>query len=124
MVARILAGLVGLVMGLSAINWLIDPGAAAASLGMTLLEGMGRSTQVGDFTAFFVCCSGFALWSAWKSSAAFASASAALLLGAAIFRTLAWLLHGADLATTFIVVEIVLSAVLIYAATVFNRTQT
>ena len=120
MIARVLAAFVGLVMGLSAINWLIDPDAAATSLGMPLLDGIGRSTQVGDFTAFFVCCSGFALWSAWRMSAPFAMASAALLLGAAIFRTFAWLIHGADLATTFIAVEIVFGALLIFAAMKFK----
>ena len=75
LVARILSGLAGLVMGLSAVNWLIDPKAAALALGMPLLEGMGRSTQVGDFTAFFVSCSGFALWAAWKCSAPMATAA-------------------------------------------------
>jgi len=121
MVARILAGLAGLMMGLSSINWLIDPAAAATSLGMPLLEGMGRSTQVGDFPAFFVCCSGFALWAAWKQSAAFAVAAAVLLFGAAVFRTLAYLVHGAEFATNFILIEAVLGGFLIYAATAFNR---
>ena len=121
MIARILAGIAGLMMGLSAINWLIDPGAAATSLGMPLLEGLGRSTQVGDFTAFFVCCAGFAFWAAWKSSASFAVAAAALLFGAAVFRTLAYLMHGADLATNFIIIEIVLGGFLSYAAVAFNR---
>ena len=116
MVARVLAGLVGLLMGLQAVNWLLDPTAAAASLGMNLLDGMGRSTQVGDFTAFFVCCSGFALWAAWKRSASFAAASAALLFGAAVFRTFAWIAHGAELATNFIVIEIVLGGMLVFAA--------
>ena len=122
MIARILAGIAGLMMGLSAINWLLDPGAAATSLGMPLLEGLGRSTQVGDFTAFFVCCAGFALWAAWKSSASFAVAAAALLFGAAVFRTLAYLIHGADLATNFILIEVVLGGFLSYAAVAFKRT--
>lgn len=120
MVARILSAIVGLFMGLSAINWILDPGAAASSLGMGLMDGLGRSTQVGDFTAFFFCCSGFALWAAWKSSAPFAIASAALLLTAALFRTLAWMVHGADFAATFIVFEVVAGAMLAFAAYKFG----
>ena len=60
MIARILSGLVGAVMLISALNWIIDPVAAAASLeikeslsqvgGETLL---GRNTLIGDLTSFF-----------------------------------------------------------------------
>ena len=124
MVARILAALVGLFMGLSAINWILDPGAAATSLGMVLLDGLGRSTQVGDFTAFFICCSGFALWAAWKSSASFAIASSALLLTAALFRSLAWMIHGAEFATSFIVFEVIAGAALAFSAYKFRAATT
>ena len=51
-----------------------------------------------------------------------ATAAAVLLFGAAVFRTLAYLLHGADFATNFIVIEAVLGGFLVYAATVFGRT--
>lgn len=121
MVARILAGLVGLLMTLSAINWILDPAAAAGSLGMSLLDGMGRSTQVGDFTSFFVCTGGFALWGAWKMEAPWVTAGAALLLGAAVFRTTAWAFHGADLAAPTIAVEIVSASLLLFAAWTFRK---
>ena len=54
MAAKILAGLVALLMGITAVGWLTDPASAAEGLGMPLLDGIGRSTQVGDFSAFFV----------------------------------------------------------------------
>ena len=55
MVAKILSGLVGLIMLSTTVNWIFDPAGAAASLGMnTILDGIGRSTLIGDFTAFFL----------------------------------------------------------------------
>lgn len=110
-------------MGLMAVNWIVNPAGAAEGLGMPLLDGIARSSQVGDFTSFFVCVSAFAIWGAWKMSASWVSASAALLIAAALFRTLAWLIHGADFATSSIVAEIVMSALLLYAAFSFGRTQ-
>ena len=52
MLPRILTGLVGLLMAVITLGWLADPSSAAANLGMSLLDGLGRSTQIGDFTAF------------------------------------------------------------------------
>ena len=40
-----------------------------------------------------------------------------LLLLAAIFRTLAWVVHGADLATTFIVFEVTCAVLLFFSGT-------
>ena len=54
MLYRIIPGLVAALLATTAISWLFDPTAAAAGLGMPYLEGIGRSTQVGDFSAFFV----------------------------------------------------------------------
>ncbi len=121
MVARILSGLVGLFMGVMAVNWIVSPASAAEGLGMPFLDGMARSSQVGDFTSFFVCVSAFALLGAWQRSTSWVSASAALLVCAAAFRTLAWLLHGAEFATASIVAEIVMSTLLIYAAFAFRQ---
>ena len=66
MLPRILTGLVGLLMAVITLGWLTDPSSAAANLGMPLLDGLGRSTQVGDFTAFFAAVAGFSLYAAGK----------------------------------------------------------
>ena len=42
-----------LFIGIS-LRWLIDPEAAAASIGMPLLDGIARSSQIGDLGAFFL----------------------------------------------------------------------
>ena len=44
---------------LSAFNFLVQPQQAVESLGMMLLDGIGRSSQIGDMGAFFVCTAGF-----------------------------------------------------------------
>jgi hypothetical protein len=123
MAARIMAGLVGLMMGLSAIGWLTDPASAAAGLGMPLLDGIGRSTQVGDFTAFFVTASVLAIYGAIRQETPWLIAPALLLGGAAVFRTLAWLVHGAEFATAPIVVEVVLTALLIASVVLMNKAR-
>ena len=51
--ARIISGIIGIFMLFNAFNWILDPAAAAESLSMTLLEGKGGNTQIGDFTSFF-----------------------------------------------------------------------
>ena len=51
--ARVISGIIGAFMLLQAFTWLIDPSSAAAGLSMSLLEGQGGNTQIGDFTAFF-----------------------------------------------------------------------
>ena len=116
MLARILAALPGLAMGINAFMWITNPAAAAESLGMPLLDGIGRSTQAGDFTAFFFACSVMAFLAAWKQNATWAYGAALILGGAAVFRTLAWAIHGAEFATVFIVVEAVLTLMLVASA--------
>ena len=58
MIARMISGVIGLLMLSSALRWILDPASAAAGLAMVLVEGpgnttMGMNTQIGDFTAFF-----------------------------------------------------------------------
>ena len=51
--ARIIPGIIGSIMMLTAFNWIIDPSSAAEGLSMSLLQGEGGNTQIGDFTSFF-----------------------------------------------------------------------
>lgn len=113
---RILAGLVAFMGLTSALGWIVDPASAAANLGMPLLEGLGRSTQVGDFTAFFMAAGVFCVLGAWQLHRVWLWAAAIMFGGAAIFRTLAWIAHGAEFATTFVIVEIVLAGMLLIAS--------
>lgn len=116
MAAKVLAGIVALLMALTAVGWLVDPASAAESLGMPLLDGIGRSTQVGDFSAFFIAITAFCLLGILKAQPTWLY-SAAILLGlAALMRSFAWAVHGAAFAAVPIAVEVVCTAALLVSA--------
>ena len=121
MTARILAGLVALMMSISAFGWLVNPADAAAGLGMPYLEGLARSTQVGDFSAFFVGVTVFCIVGIVYQSSTWVRAAAIILALAALFRTAAWAVHGAELATLFIAVELVMAILLVVSAVLMDR---
>jgi len=119
-ISRILAGLCGAALLLSGLRWQIDPSAAAESLYMPLLEGAGRSTQVGDLTAFFVTGGILAITAAITRNSTLMLAPALLVGFAAFFRTLAWLVHGADLVVDLIVVEVIMLVIFLLAGSRFK----
>ena len=57
----VMSGLGLLVFGL---GWWVHPGPAAEMLGATLLEGTGRTAQIGDTGAFFVGAGMMLAWGA------------------------------------------------------------
>ncbi len=116
MVAKILAGVAALLMALTAVSWLVDPAGAALSLGMPLLDGIGRSTQVGDFSAFFVAVTTFCVLGIIKQQPTWLYSAAVLLGLAAVMRTFAWAVHGAAFAAAPIAVEVVSTALLLVSA--------
>ena len=116
MIYRIVPSLVAALLATTAVSWLFDPAAAAAGLGMTYLDGIGRSTQVGDFSAFFVFLVIMCVMGVITQTGHYLRSASLLLLLTAIFRTTAWALHGAELATTFIVAELVMAGLLFFSA--------
>jgi len=101
---------------LQGIGWLFAPSRAAAGIGMPLLDGLARSTQIGDFAAFFLTLGLGILAGAAPGHARRLYFPAGLLGSAALCRIVAWAVHGAVFATTFIVVEIVACAMLVAGA--------
>jgi hypothetical protein len=114
-IIRVLAYLVSLLLLVTAAGWMLDPAGAADNLGMPLLEGIGRSSQVGDMTAFFAVAGIFGFWGLIANNRYLLYAPAALVGLAALFRTLAWLLHDAALAE-MIVPEIVMLVIYLLAS--------
>ena len=121
MLARILSGIVGLFMLWTCLGWLMDPEAAAIGLAMPLLEGMGGNTQIGDFTSFFFTAGLFACIGAYKAEYTWLYASISLLGSAAIFRSLAVVLHGSEPLTQAIVAEIVMVGFLILSVYLMKK---
>ncbi len=115
-VLRIATRLAGGVFTLLGVGWLLDPARSAAGLGMPLLDGIARSTQIGDLSTFFLTAGVTMLAGARPGHARLLWVPAGLVGGAAITRTLAWAAHGADFAGTFIAVELVTGALLVAAA--------
>jgi hypothetical protein len=113
---RIIVIVIGVAFTFQGIGWLLAPARAAAGLGMTLLDGLGRSTQIGDFAAFFLVLGVSILAGAAPDNARRLYFPAMLLASAAVGRTWAWAFHGAAFATTFVTVEVVASVLLLVAA--------
>lgn len=113
---RIAATVLGALFALQGLGWLLLPARAAEGLGMPLLDGLGRSTQIGDLAAFFLVLGATAALGAWRGRPVLLHVAAGLLGAAALGRTLAWALHGAAFAGAFIAIEVVAAAVLLATA--------
>ena len=107
-----------LVIGL---RWVIDPSAAASDLGMTLLSGVGRSSQIGDVGALFLSMGSMILIALTTGQRSWFYAPALMLSLIAVLRILAWLLHGAALTLDMIVVEVVVASLLLLASSRLSR---
>ena len=116
LIFRILAGLVGLAMGLSGVRWIIDPAGSAAGLGMPLLEDMGASTQIGDFAAFFLAIGVFVAVAQRRGASRWLLAAALLLGLAATMRTLAFAFGHAPFGAIPIAAEVVMATILVTSA--------
>jgi len=118
---RGLTAVPGIPMLLNGIGFVVDPAQAAASLGMPLLDGIGRSTQLGDFGGFFLSVAGFIFYGAYAVRLTWLRAAAILLGAAALLRVVAWLVHGADFAGPIIVIEVLLATWLLVCAGQLGR---
>ncbi|MCR9278695.1 MAG: hypothetical protein NXH85_12045 [Pseudomonadaceae bacterium] len=111
-VAVLLPAVLFIVMG---IRWLVDPAGSADDLGLVLAHGLGRSSMIGDFAAFFLTAGLCALVGVVTAKRFWFYPPAMLLLLAATGRVLAWALHDAAFASGPILFEIVVGAVLLAA---------
>ena len=114
--ARLISGIIGILMLLQAFNWLLDPSSAAAGLSMSLLEGEGGNTQIGDFTSFFFTAGIMAVIGAYRNEHLWLYTTVSLLGSAAIFRIIAGTFHGTEYLTSAIIFEVVASALLLISA--------
>ena len=114
--ARIVSGIIGVFMLSIAFNWILDPSSAAEGLSMSLLDGQGRNTQIGDFTSFFFTAGVMAIIGSFRNEHVWLYATICLLGSAAIFRIFAGSFHGADLLISAIIFEIMCSIILLISA--------
>jgi hypothetical protein len=108
-VVTVLPGILFVVIG---VGWIIDPASDAAGVGMPLLEGVARSTQIGDLGAFFLTMGLLILVGVTTLKRVWFYPPMMLLGLAATFRIIAWLVHGAALAGSMIAVEVIVTTLL------------
>lgn len=109
----VLAAVLFIVMGL---RWLVDPAGIAPEFGFVLGDGVGRSSQVGDFAAFFLAMGACILIGLVSGRRVWYYPPVMLLLLAATGRVLAWALHDATFAGSMITFEIIIAALLLAAS--------
>jgi len=120
-VLKVIVAVPGVLFVAMGLRWLVDPAGMAAQLGMPLLDGLGRSTQISDLGAFFLVIGAMMLLGIFSQRREWFLAPAMLLGCAAIFRLLSWLLHDAALAIPQLAVEVVVAGVLLFAASRAGR---
>ncbi|SVD51920.1 uncharacterized protein METZ01_LOCUS404774 [marine metagenome] len=123
MIARILSGLIGVLMLLNCLWWILDPSTAAEGLAMPLLEGLGSNSQIGDFTSFFFTAGLFACIGAYRAEHIWLYPTISLIGSAAFFRSYAVVAHGSDPLVSTIMIEIIMSAILILCVVLMKRAQ-
>ncbi len=98
------------------LRWLVAPAGVAPEFGLTLDNGVGLSSQVGDMSAFFLTL-GLCMLTALASGRRSWYYPAMLLLTiTAIGRIIAWLFHDAALAVDLIAPEVVVATLLLIAS--------
>ncbi len=109
----LLPAILFVVMGL---RWLVAPAGIAPDFGLTLAEGAGLSSQIGDMTGYFLTLGSCMLIALITEQRNWYYPPMMLLVITAIARTVAWLFHDATLVVGSIVVELVVAFILLMAS--------
>lgn len=115
-VLKLLVLLPAILFVVTGIRWLVAPAEIAPNFGLTLGEGIGRSTQVGDLASFFLTLGSCMLIALITERRSWYYPPMMLLAIAALGRIVAWLLHDATLAVSQITVEVVVALILLLAS--------
>ena len=101
---------------ITGLRWLVAPVGVAPTFGLTLDQGVGLSSQVGDMSAFFLTLATCLLIAVISGRRSWYYPAIMLLSFTAIGRILAWLVHDAALALDLIAPEMVVSIILLVAS--------
>jgi hypothetical protein len=108
---RTLTGLAGLGALIIGVMWWYQPETAAGLLGASLLDGTGRSAQIGDSGAFTIGVGVLLLWGAARQRAVFVLIGGCLVGLVAPGRILSATLHGGAVTTPEVIVECVIFSI-------------
>ena len=120
-VLRTITVLLGLPLLLLGLGWWVHPGPAADLLGATLLEGTGRSTQIGDSAAFFIGSGAMLIWGAIRSNATVLVTGGCLVGLVAPGRIISAVMHGGSWTAYEIVAECAILIVALYTASKIHQ---
>lgn len=115
MVLRILVTVLSILFIVNGVRWLVDPSGIAPMFGLTLDQGVGLSSQVGDMAGFFLTLGSCALIGMISGQRIWFYPAIMLLGITATGRILAFLIHDATLATQMIGIEVI-AAIVLFAA--------
>jgi hypothetical protein len=115
-ILKVLVALPAILFIVTGLRWLVAPAGVAPMFGLTLAEGVGLSSQVGDMSAFFLTLGICMLVGLVTGRRVWFYPPVILLLLTAVGRIVAWLVHDAALALDLIAPEIIVSVILLVAA--------
>ena len=115
-VLRVLVLLPAILFLVTGLRWLVAPAGVAPMFGLTLDQGVGLSSQVGDMSAFFLTLASCMLIALISGRRSWYYPAIMLLSITAVGRVLAWLVHDATLALDLIAPEVIVSVILLVAS--------
>ena len=119
-IAYTLSGILGLVLAIIALRWILSPEDSANSLGMILLDGAGRNTQIRDFTALFASTSIFCFLSIATKQFQWIFSSGIVFTLIALIGVLASQLHDAPLSYSSLMAEIIFAVMAFTSAFIYK----
>lgn len=115
-VLQILVVLAAIGFVVTGVRWLVVPAGVAPMFGLTLADGVGLSSQVGDMSAFFLALGICMLVALVSGRRVWFYPPIILLSLTALGRIIAWLVHDAALAVDLIAPEVIVSVLLLVAS--------
>ncbi|MDC3375821.1 hypothetical protein OAX98_02345 [Gammaproteobacteria bacterium] len=119
-IAYTLSGILGVVLAIIALRWILSPEDSANSLGMVLLEGAGRNTQIRDFTALFASTSIFCFISITTRQYQWIFSSGIVFSLIALISVLASQIHDAPLTYSSLIAEIIFAVMAFTSAFIYK----
>jgi len=115
-VLKILVLLPAILFLVTGLRWLVAPAGVAPMFGLTLEQGVGLSSQVGDMSAFFLTLASCMLIALISGRRSWYYPAIMLLSITVVGRVLAWLVHDATFALDLIAPEVIVSIILLVAS--------
>ena len=115
-VLKLLVLLPAILFLVTGIRWLVAPAGIAPNFGLTLADGIGLSSQIGNMAGFFLTLGSCMLIALISEHRSWYYPPMMLLAITALGRILAWLLHDATLAGSQIMIEVVVAFILLVAS--------